>query len=501
MRSSLECAAAGLPYVRPYIRSVGQSWSLAALVLVMLALVWLYRSLTSQCSIYLAQMLGVGFLLVIGLATAGSIVRRPATIVRPINVFFLTCIYLLILDTATLREVRLFNPQNVLIAVTLIGVYLAAVLVAYPFRPLSWSASFRFLRDSDQNLTGSTYFWIAVLIVCSEYFERLYSVGFSVHELLTVMLSAKAIHDPRAGIAFRRGAAGGWDVVFMPIDSLFFGLTAFVDRAWKRGISRPKKLILLLVTSLVLTTIVLGGAKGALIIAVALPLVIRAAQHDKSSGRWIVALIVVSFLTAPVMDTMTQVRGVGWRAIADVHKASWNAVQAPRDDNFHWLVAFVSYLEERPGVLAYKGPLGFADGIRTLSWEWLVSPVPRVLWPGKPKAWERDELGRPWNASESAVGDLLRYGGVTFVVLGGIMMGLWLGALESVYILEKGDGFAIVYGYLLVFTAGLIRSTDPGAAVTALVSCVLISWIWRLFGASFSRSERRPISQPQEAYT
>jgi hypothetical protein len=185
---------------------------------------------------------------------------------------------------------------------------------------------------------------------------------------------------------------------------------------------------------------------------------------------------------APVMDTMTQVRGEGWQAFASVHKVSWNVVQAPRDDNVYYLAGLVSSLEDGPGVLNYKGPWGFVDGLRTLSWQWLISPVPRILWPGKPNAMQRDELGRPWNASESAVGDLLRYGGVGFVVLGGFLMGVWLSTLESLYLLDKGDGLAIVYGYLLVVTGGLVRSTDPGAAVSSLITCVLIISVWRLFG-------------------
>ena len=465
----------------PVARQARQCLALAWSFVTLMVLAWLYVSVAG-CSTALAQILGVGYLIVIGLGVTISILRAPDAVVRPVNIFLVSCAFAVVFHAATLSYVRSFSPELLLIADTLIGVYLVAVLSACHLSGSGSSALVRIFGRADRNLTGSTYFWIVVLVLVLEYLARLYSVGFSGHELFAVMLSSKNIQDPDAGFAFRRGAAGGWEVFFTPVNSLFLGLTAFVDRAWERGVSRPKKLILVAVTLIQLSTIALAGSKEPLLIAAALPLAIRAAQHDKSSGRWVVTLVLGSFLLAPVMDTMTQVRGLGWATISDVEHVDWNLAQALGEDDLRWTVRFIAYLEGGSGVMAYKGPLGFIAGLRTVGWQWLINPIPRVLWPEKPEPWKRLEPGRPWYATESAVGDLLRYGGVSFVVVGGLLMGFWLSLLEPLFLMPKGDGAAIAYGYLLVATAAMVRSTSPIVAVPPLLTCLIILGLWRFIG-------------------
>jgi hypothetical protein len=484
----------------PVARQAGHCLVLAWSFLTVMVLAWLYVCVAG-CSTALVQTLGVGYLIIIGLGITISIFRAPDAVVRPVNIFLVSCVFAVVFHAATLSYVRSFSPELLLIADTLIGMYLVAVLSAGHLSGSGSSALVRLFGNADRNLTGSTYFWTVVLVFGLEYLERLYSVGFSGHGLLSVMLSAKNIQDPVAGFAFRRGGGGGWEVFFTPVNSLFLGLTAFVDRAWKRGVSRPKKLILVAVTLMQFTTIALAGSKEPLFIAAALPLAIRAAQHDRSSGRWVVALVLASFLLAPVMDTMTQVRGVGWAAIADVEHVDWNLAQALGEDDLRWTVRFIAYLEGGSGVLAYKGPLGFVAGMRTVGWEWLINPIPRVLWPEKPEPWKRLEPGRPWYATESAVGDLLRYGGVSFVVVGGFLMGLWLGLLDPLYRMPKGDGAAIAYGYLLVATAVMVRSTSPIGAVPPLLTCLIILGLWRFIGLFASPVDTQfAVDWQEEAY-
>ncbi len=465
----------------PIARQSGQYLALAWSFLTLIVVAWLYVCVAG-CSTALVQILGVGYLIVIGFAITISILRAPDSVVRPVNIFLVSCAFAVVFHAATLSYVRSFSPELLLIADTLIGVYLVAVLSACHLSGSGLSVVVRLFGGADHNLTGSTYFWIAVLVLVLEYLERLYSVGFSGHELFAVMLSSKNIQDPGAGFAFRRGAGGGWEVFFTPVNSLVLGLPAFVYRALKRGVSRPKKLILVIVTLIQLATIALAGSKEPLLVAAALPLAIRAAQHDKSSGRWVLTLVLGSFLLAPVMDTMTQVRGLGWATISDVEHVDWNLGQALGEDDLRWTVRFIAYLEGGSGVMAYKGPLGFIAGLRTVGWQWLINPIPRVLWPEKPEPWKRLEPGRPWYATESVVGDLLRYGGVSFVVVGGFLMGFWLSLLESLYRMPKNDGAAIAYGYLLVATAVMVRSTSPIGAVPPLLTCLIILGLWRFIG-------------------
>jgi hypothetical protein len=486
----------GAPVTRQTRQRLVLAWSLVTLMV----LAWLYVSLAGY-SMALVQTLGIGYLLLIGLTVTISIFRAPASVVHPVNIFLISCCFAVGFHAATLSYVRSFSPELLLIADTLIGVYMAAVLSASQLSRSGSSVLARFFGSADRNLTGVAYFWIALFVFILEYLWRLYSVDFNVHKLISVMLSAKNIQDPSVGIAFRRGSTGGWEVFFMPIDSLFLGLTAFVDRAWRRGISSPQKLVLIVITMIQLTTLALGGGKEPLLIAIGLPLAIRATQRDNSSGRWVVTLLLASFLMAPVLDTMTQVRGVGWAAISDIDHVDWNLAQALGEDDLRWTVTFIAYLEEGSGALAYKGPLGFVSGLRTVGWRWLINPIPRVLWPDKPEASERRELGRPWYATESAVGDLLRDGGVSFVLVGGLLMGFWLSLLEPLYSMPKSDGAAIAYGYLLVATAGMVRSTSPIGAVPALFTCLIILGLWRFIGVFASPVDTTyTMCRQEEAY-
>jgi hypothetical protein len=466
-----------------------------------MALAWLYV-FVAGISTVLVQALGIGYLIVIGFGVAISVIRAPASIVRPVNIFLVSCAFAVVFHAATLRYVRSFSPSLMLTADALIGGYLLSVLGACYLSGSRPSFLVRLFDSTKRDLTGNTYFWIAILIFALEYLWRLSSVDFNIHTLISVMLSAKNLQDPSGGIAFRRGGGGGWGVFFMPIDSLFLGLTAFVDRAWKRGVSGSRKIVLLAVTAIQLTTIALAGSREPLLIAVALPLAIRAAQHDKSSGRWIVALLLASFLLAPLMDTMTKVRGTGWVTISNVEDVAWSLPGALGEDDLRWTVRFMAYLEDSSGLWAYKGPLGFISGLRTVGWQWLISPVPRVLWPEKPKPWKRLEPGRPWYATESAVGDLLRYGGVSFVVVGGLLMGFWLSLLEPLFLMPKSDGAAIAYCYLMVTTAVLVRSTSPIGAIPPLMTCLITLGFWRFIGtASLPVETSFAIYRPEEAYT
>jgi hypothetical protein len=161
-----------------------------------------------------------------------------------------------------------------------------------------------------------------------------------------------------------------------------------------------------------------------------------------------------------------------------VERVSWNIVQAHRDDNFFWTVNLVAFLRQDGGVLAYKSPWGFIEGIREVGWLFLTMSVPRVLWPDKPLVIEMGDETRAWYATDSVAGSLLRYGGVPFVVLGGILFGLWVKLLEPLYFLPKGDGAAITYSFLLVITSAGTRAMVQGTMVSFVLILLLVIIGW-----------------------
>jgi hypothetical protein len=168
---------------------------------------------------------------------------------------------------------------------------------------------------------------------------------------------------------------------------LFISVAAFADLAWRRVISKGEKVILAAAVTVQVFTLILNGERGNLVIALLLPFFIRAAQHDRSVRRWLGALVVASFLLAPIMDLMNQTRQ-GWHRLPYVDHVSWNLVEAHRDDNFFWLTNLVAYRSQGSGLLSYKGLLGFAAGIRQVGIEWVEIPIPRALWPDKPEWWK-----------------------------------------------------------------------------------------------------------------
>src|SRR5213593_4715180 len=99
--------------------------------------------------------------------------------------------------------------------------------------------------------------------------------------------------------------------------------------------------------------------------------------------------------------------------------------------------------------------------MQQLGWLWFITPIPRLFWPDKPLATEMGDETRAWYATDSIVGGLLRSGGLTFVVFGGMLFGLWVKLLEPLYPLPKSDGVAIAYAFLLTVTLTMIRSAAP----------------------------------------
>jgi hypothetical protein len=454
---------------------------------------WLWNFIDGP-SVWLAQAFGIGLLLVPAIYLSVVLFRHAWEIGRPVNVFFLGCIYFFVLDSAFLREVRDFAPAILLGADTLIAIFLVVTIATHALFRWRSRSLISLLERSGGNLSGNAYFWITVSIFLLAYLERFWFADFNLSRLWHGLLLS------RSDDSMRNGVAGDWRVFLQPIEVFFMAIPALADLGVRRGASQAAKLILFVLVLAQLGTMVLSGGRGDLLIAVLLPLFIRAAQHDRSTGRWLLALMFSSFLLAPVMDLMNQTRG-GWYALAETKSPSWNILEAHRDDNFYWLTNLVAYRSQDPGLTTYGGYAGFIEGIRPIGAQWLEMPIPRVLWPDKPEFWKVHDETRNANDTDSVVADLFRAGGISCVVSGAILFGLWLCWLEPVYAIPKTDGEAIVYAYLAVSTVSLTRSASPFNTEPLLLSCLLFIIAWR-FGRRFIalHRERVPRSLPERAF-
>lgn len=464
-------------------------WAIALITIV----VWLWTFIDAP-SAALAQLFGVGLLLIPAIYLSVALFKQPWQVCRPANVFFLGCIYFFVLDSAVLREVRSFASAILLGADTLVAIFLVVTTASHALFKRRSCSLVRLVTRSGGNLSGNAYLWITVSVFLLEYLERLWFVDFNLSRLWNTLLLS------RSDDSLRNGVAGDWRVFLQPTGVFFIAIPALADLAIRRGVSRGGKPILFVLVLVQLGTMVLSGGRGDLLIAVLLPLFIRAAQHDRSTGRWLLALILSSFLLAPVMDLMNQARG-GWYAVSDTRSLSWNILEAQRDDNFYWLTNLVAYRYQDLGLVAYKGYTGFVEGIPAIGAQWLEMPIPRVLWPDKPEFWKMHDETRNANDTDSVVADLFRAGGISCVVIGAILFGLWLSWLEPVYAIPKTDGEAIAYAYLAVSTVSMTRGAGPINTEPLLLSCFLFIIAWRI-GRRFMvlDRDRVPVSSSECAY-
>lgn len=432
---------------------------------------WLVKSIIGSSRI-LVQIVGIGVFASLFLPLVLSLLKRPNEIVRPIFVFFTACIYFFALDMALLRGVDDFSAEIIFYVQTIIIVFLVCTISMWllvQVRSTPWQPV---LKKIDVSFNAKIYFWLAVFVFSLEYLRRLYFADWSFPTLLSDSLLA------RAGGGFRRGVAGDWRVVFTPIEVFFWFVVFFADRAWKAGISKSRKIILFIIILLQLGTLIIDGNRGYLLFAILLPLFTRASQFDSKVRRWLLGLVAASFLLAPVMDAMQMVRGLGWSKLYDVQGVSWNIVRAERENNFHYTVRLVNFLEEKNGVLKHKGPLGFVDGVESVTWHWLINPIPRFLWPDKPLVTEMADETREWMAATSVIAELLRLGGMSFVIVGALFFGIWISFLDPIFAMIKADGSAFAYSLLLVTTTAMVRTLMPWTVQVLLLIFFMVAFFW-----------------------
>jgi len=294
------------------------------------------------------------------------------------------------------------------------------------------------VRHADHNFAGITYFHLAVVIFGLEYLRRLYFEGFSLTRLYADTLGAN-------DVLFRTVGTGDKWFFLKVLKPLFVSIPLFADRAWKRGISLHHKMLLIVVVPLQLLTLVSDGVRQDLVTALFLPIMVRAAQQERRLMRWIGFAIAITFLLAPILDLMVNVRDFGWGRAADIEPGRIHFVitGAHRDNDLFYLTSLIEYSRETNE--NHSDPASVVKGATELAWLWVTEPIPRVLWPAKPDPRELTNPTRQFYDADSAVGTLFYYGGYGLVILGGGVIGWLLSLLEPLYGHTKSDGSAVCY--------------------------------------------------------
>jgi hypothetical protein len=464
-------------------------WFLPGFIILETLLVAAFASIHGPSTL-LARAYGMALLITFAWPLAVSLLRRPEELVRPVNLMSVACIYLLLADLAIPRDVEEFPASAILATDVTVALFLCVVISTWCFVKFRANRLGALLRT--KNLSGNGYFWAALISFSALYIARLYLVRGNLGEMLTQMLMSS-----REQSIFHNSPEGDYRSFLKPIEYLFLGVCFFAERAWYYGVSPFRKWFLVLLAGLQLLTLVLEGQRGPVAESLLLPVFARAAQHHPGVRKQLRMLVLASFFLAPVFDTMVTVRGIGWEQYWRVSDTdvSWNPLTAQRDNNFHYVVALVDYLQEKGELLTYMGPLGFVSGLKS-TWElWSICLIPRVWWPGKPLATKMGDETRDWFATDSIVGGLLRSGGPSFVLVGGILMGLWISLLEPLYYQrDKGDIGTIAYACIMVATIYMVRAIAPWNTVPhlAIAAAILVGWkltvgVWKVP----SRNKRR----------
>ncbi|VVM06495.1 hypothetical protein [Methylacidimicrobium tartarophylax] len=419
--------------------------------------VWLWEGLFGA-SLGLAQIFGGALAALLVLPVATAALRDPALLAEPIHVFLVGCVYFLVLDMATLRDVEEFPPLSILLGETAFVVFLVPALALWLLVKARRSPLTPILRWGAGTISANTLFWMAFAVFSLEVFKRFALVGWSVSQFWYLLLQSRA--GGVEGDAMHFGVNGDWRVILQPIGVVFPATLFLADRAWKKGVRPLKKTVLLLISIAQLGILVLDGARSLVVMSLVLPFLARALERDPSIRRWLWGIVAGSFLLAPLFDTMVQVRASGWSNMDRVDKVAWNAAEAHRDDNFHWVVNIVDVLRSRGPLLQqdHQGPLGFIDGLAEEGGSFAISLIPRIFWPEKPMAIDNGDDLRSWNVTTSIVGDLLRMGGISFLLVGGLLFGLGVRILEPIYWTRmRGEGELLGYALLMYLLLHEVR--------------------------------------------
>jgi oligosaccharide repeat unit polymerase len=364
----------------------------------------------------------------------------------PSAVFWISVVYTILLNPGLEPEYLDALPSEVTTrAAFMVALCLfAAVLGA----EVGKRGRFRFMdigRLSPTFHSGSVLLFVW-LIFLAELLRRLYYVGWDLHELIGDMLQGRS-----GAVRYGRGQFGDERVFVEPIAIVARWLPVLVALFWAKNRDVLLRTIAAVPGVFILISAFFGGTRGEL----AMPLVgffvvMLISSSERSARRYLVAAILVACLISPLMDLMVQYRGVGWTKGVEVTEYISNPLSAKRDSNFEAFCDLVKVVPDHQPFMSATDLYFFMA----------ITPIPRVLWPSKPYM-SQEYLGdaRPSYSSVSIVGDFYLYGGWIHVLLGGFVLGIFIGALQSIADKAvKRPESTIFYVLMLVTLASTLRA-------------------------------------------
>jgi len=274
----------------------------------------------------------------------------------------------------------LLPPQHVVHAMSYAAFFLLVFNAAYIARPPSFVIQFHernFLRTVSPVMLPM----VGIVLTAVTFIAVLARYGWDWEHTKNVYLAGRA-----AGSGLiRRGGVGGWEVFMQPLDFMCASVPTIAALSWVRfPRERIAPLVMRVVVSLCAAFLVfvmfLGGSRGNMAVYLAGPAAIWLFFGRSVVGR-IPHLVITAFLALALLGIweyqkqkrMYLLEGV--ESVADiVEQTTFDPSKTHRDNNLYIMTLYVMYM---PDVYPFKGYDEFF-GI-------LCMPIPRVLWPGKPK--------------------------------------------------------------------------------------------------------------------
>jgi oligosaccharide repeat unit polymerase len=397
----------------------------------------------------------------IGLAAApiASCIKTPRAILRTENLLVITPIYWLLLDLLQsaypMTEVSRSGIEGAFIA---IGIFVCGVWVAALTRPLRLPSFVA--RASSLTVRPKILFLLIIVFFALGMIRFAYPANFNLIEM------ANALTQGRWDAPWTRGQLGGWDAF---LDHMaYFGyllpvLTVLLARYSK---SINGRVITSVILSLIMTAFLAqGGGRRIVGVIWGAAIICWALQQPKIKFKKLLVAAAGVAVILVAMQLMLEYRNTGFVAITEDEKhLEYDYLHV--DDNFLRLSQIIDLVPEYHPY-TYEKQIVY----------YMIRPIPRVLWPGKPIDPGFDLpsiLGKEGvSLSSSAIGEFYLAWGWVAVFLGGLFYGKVANTISVLLVDIKGSSAILVYSLAaMVLIAGMRSIVE-----LVLMSYTILAWI------------------------
>jgi hypothetical protein len=275
----------------------------------------------------------------------------------------------------------------------------------------------------------------------------------------------------------RRGGIGGWEVFLQPLDFMCSTVPTIAALSWVQ-FSNERKVGLLIRSAasacaiFLVFVMFLGGSRGFLAVYIAGPAVIWLTFGSRIGLRlFFITTIPMFLLLIGIWELQQRKRNNILEGIGSISEfaaqTTFDPTKSHRDNNLYLLTLHHMYM---PEPYQYNG---FGELVYLL-----CNPIPRALWPGKPKGIQQDE-----DTFRTATGP---------PTMGPIPMGT-----ASLSFSIVGDGYrmlhlfgvgawAIIFGIAASFWDLMPRKNILGARLYFILNCAWCFWFLWGFRAGFA---------------